>query len=308
MHCRLCKNPELEHLCKVSTDDLKRLHAATLGIDHSYQGRHIEAMRCKDCKLIGFYGEPAAGERYYAKLQTNPWYYETSKPEFGTVAQRISAGSQVLEVGAGAGFFANSIPAARYTGLEFSRTAVAQAGQAGRNVLPEDLAVHAGRHAQAYDWVVAFQVLEHVDDVHLFVANCLAALKPGGFLAFSVPNDEAFVAAEQNNVLNYPPHHLTRWNSTALRSLARTFRIGQPELVLESLSEPHRLNYAKVLVESSLKRVSDEGRMIPQPKWSQFPRRHLVSALARLLLPGLRLRALQPPGHSITAIYQMPFG
>lgn len=304
MHCRLCKSNALSLVCTINTDELNALHMKVLGFRHAYRMRVVEALRCEHCQLIGYYGEPPAAESYYDALQSSAPYYEAHKPEFDSVATRIAPGSRILEVGAGAGYFAKYVPQADYTGLEPSRRAVGLAARADQHLIPASLEDHLLRHREEYDWVVSFQVLEHVDDIQQFVAACLDALKPGGIVVFSVPNDEAFVGAEQNNVLNYPPHHLTRWNTSSLRALAGQFGLQLVELITERLSESHLLSFAKVLVLSSLQRASEVSRLTPRPEWAGFPRRHVVSALARLLLPGLRLRRLQPPGHSITAMYR----
>lgn len=68
-----------------------------------------------------------------------------------------------------------------------------------------------------FDVITFFEVLEHMDDPNSFVGVVKAFIKPGGFVAFSVPNRERPLP----NILmpkagDSPPHHFTRWSKKAL--------------------------------------------------------------------------------------------
>lgn len=71
-----------------------------------------------------------------------------------------------------------------------------------------------------YDVATAFEVLEHVDNINLFMSQINALLSPNGVVALCVPVANRwslkFQAREPGD---YPPHHLTRWTEKALRVL-----------------------------------------------------------------------------------------
>lgn len=51
--------------------------------------------------------------------------------------------------------------------------------------------------------------MEHISDVASFIKACILLTKPGGYIILSVPNNDAFVGA-QELPLNMPPHHVGR--------------------------------------------------------------------------------------------------
>jgi 2-polyprenyl-3-methyl-5-hydroxy-6-metoxy-1,4-benzoquinol methylase len=300
--CPLCLS-QAEMLTKVNCRDLSIVHQTTLGFKHRYNNGEIIVSACPNCTLISFHGEPSADGLYYERLQQQPWYYMAEKPEFGVAAARIELGARVLEVGSGVGNFAKAIPGRHYVGLELNEGAVRQAVSQNRNVQLVSLRDHLRENTGSYDWVVSFQVLEHVEDVHGFISDCVNALRPGGQLALSVPNDDGFVGVERNNILNYPPHHLTRWPVSALKAVCNHFPLTVQTIEFDKLEDGHVLPYAKALILNSFTSLSAAERFHPLPAWVRAPLRYLTSALARPLSRGL-VHAMRPAGHSVTVVYK----
>ena len=137
----------------------------------------------------------------------------------------INSGDRVLDIGCGQAAFARSVPNARYTGLEPNHVSTVPTETGGVHILTDNIARHAMTHAQCYDVVCAFQVLEHLAEPKKFLTAALTCLKPGGLLILGVPNANSYITKMANVVLNAPPHHVTWWTEQALSRLAKDFQL-----------------------------------------------------------------------------------
>lgn len=68
--------------------------------------------------------------------------------------------------------------------------------------------------------VTAFHVLEHVEDPVGFAASLVSLAEPSGRVFLSTPNSPMSFEGRWFDILNHPPHHLTRWNPRAYAKLA----------------------------------------------------------------------------------------
>lgn len=200
----------------------------------------IGLYRCSWSGVKFFFPVIAGDGDFYETLSTKPWYYDVEKYEFLHAARSIAPGDKVLDVGCGSGNFASVVGEADYTGLEFSSKALASAISRGLTVFDEPIEAHAHRWPGRYDKVVAFQVLEHVTRPYEFLAGCRDALAPGGTLIVSVPNDDAFEGQCVNDMLNLPPHHLSRWSEAALSGLLEKLGFQDVCIHHEPLQAYHR--------------------------------------------------------------------
>jgi SAM-dependent methyltransferase len=153
--------------------------------------------------------------RFYERLMRRRGYDSAEKAEFREAALGIVAGDKVLDVGCGTGNFSIQCPGS-YRGIETNPGAVEDAGKLNRNV---KLGLVQDEEPNSYDIVTAFQVLEHVDDPKGFIGACVDCLRPGGRLILSVPDMDGFMGYIANEILNYPPHHMSWWSESSLRSL-----------------------------------------------------------------------------------------
>ncbi|MBW7998236.1 MAG: class I SAM-dependent methyltransferase [Candidatus Glassbacteria bacterium] len=106
---------------------------------------------------------------------------------------RIDSGANLLEVGCGEGYgtdmFARKI--AKVTGLDLNEEAVAHASARYAADNCEFTSYDGTRfpfNTETFDAAVSFQVIEHVDDDAMFVAEISRVLKPGGMLLMTTPN------------------------------------------------------------------------------------------------------------------------
>jgi SAM-dependent methyltransferase len=95
-----------------------------------------------------------------------------------------------------------------------------------------------------FDWITAFEVLEHQADVLGFLRAAARMLAPGGRLCGSVPNRDRLFAARKRRDTDgdWPPHHFF-WFSQ--RSLATTLaRGGFPVAEVMPVPEPDLWGHA----------------------------------------------------------------
>jgi len=210
---------------------------------------YIELYQCLDTGYKFFYPFDIDGDDiFYQSLEKFPWYYMQDKWEFDNALSFIRSNDYVLEIGGGRGFFIERLQQKniKYLGIELNSNAVAHAKNKGLNVEFINLTELAKTHSNTFDFVCAFQVLEHIADVYNFIDAAVKVLKPGGFLYFSVPNDDAFIGIDSNNWLNYPPHHMGRWGKNAFLSLTKIFPIAFYRFEYEPLANYHFDYYKNV--------------------------------------------------------------
>jgi len=221
--CPLCLKNNAMRVGSLAAAEIVESFRANFAIDTSPYFAGIETVHICECRLTGYrYFTPlnlGANAQLYEELGTRPWYYESNKWEFSTVDQYVQTGTRVLEVGCGNGALYKAISATKdidYTGLELT----AHNGTEVR-IIQETIEEHAEREIR-YDAVCAFQVLEHVADVHSFLTACIGCLAANAPLIIGVPNNAGYVGLSQN-ALNMPPHHMGLWKKYSLERLPKVF-------------------------------------------------------------------------------------
>ena len=182
--------------------------------------------RCDNCTLefadpmrpgnAEFYGWIASQSRYYPKTR---WEWDGVK---GLLTE-AGTGISVLEVGCGVGHFLEAlsdIEGIRLTGLDTNAASVEECGRRGITAHQSDIMDF--RPENPFDAICAFHCLEHVPDPVSFLSRAVELLSPNGRVFVSVPYSPTSLEVTDEDCLNLPPHHLTRWNARALNQLART--------------------------------------------------------------------------------------
>jgi SAM-dependent methyltransferase len=139
------------------------------------------------------------------------------------LAARRKAGDEptILEVGCGMGYFTHALRRAGFTatGIDLSAQAVAW-GRKQYGPWFECTSLHALREAgQRFDVVVMNQLIEHIPDIHPFVAEALSLLTPTGELLLTTPNKSAYPDGEWETEL--PPVHLWWFGEASMAYIAK---------------------------------------------------------------------------------------
>jgi SAM-dependent methyltransferase len=262
----------------------------------------VSYVQCNNCHLR--YYEPLVGgdESFYDRLQQLEWYYQDTKPEYEVAARHIPPHCRVLEVGSGKGAFAAALQECEYVGLEYSGKAVERARASGLDVRKEPLEDFAAANEESFDIVCAFQVLEHVVDPKGFLSNLLRCLKVGGRLVLSVPSEDSFMKYLPNNIMNMPPHHLTRWTDRCLLGLQRLFDIKLIDIRRDELDSVNVSNCCNAVSYRIITNMLHFRQSVVDERFLKFPFRTVQKKLARLLVPVFS-EAKIASGHSVTVLY-----
>jgi SAM-dependent methyltransferase len=305
IRCPLCKSEKTHLLEEIPAHLLADAYRRIFGYAPTNEFANVPAIayrHCGKCDLRFFYPPVAGGESLYDALRARmgSLYYMQEKPEYDVARRWINEGEAVLDVGCGVGAFAAAIPNARYTGLELNSGAIAEAKRVDREVIQDTIEEHSAKHRSQYDVVCSFQVLEHVSDVHGFLAGCLRTLKTGGMLITCVPSFDSFLRFQPNALLNLPPHHLSHWSDRCLGNVDQLFPLRLEAIEHELLADIHRDSYAATLVTMAIRRAP---RLLDTSMSNRLIMR-VCGRIGRVLSRGLQVETMRPRGHSVLAIHR----
>jgi 2-polyprenyl-3-methyl-5-hydroxy-6-metoxy-1,4-benzoquinol methylase len=175
---------------------------------------------------------PAPGE-FYAWCALDPSYYPADRLEWGQAAEIIlgvpganTSDSKILDVGCGDGralAFLRQSYRGTLEGVDLSAESAKACLNRGFRVFSGDFVelMNLGVLGEkSYDWVLSFHCLEHVSNPLGFVKQMVRLLKPSGSLLISTPLSPMSFESDYFDIMNFPPHHMTRWSIKAYETLA----------------------------------------------------------------------------------------
>jgi 2-polyprenyl-3-methyl-5-hydroxy-6-metoxy-1,4-benzoquinol methylase len=309
VQCPVCNNKNLISLSKIDTNEIVSLYKKNkILIEGIFDGTpFIYYLRCINCDLRFFNPSIAGNEIFYNQLQELNWYFlHDDKTEFAYAKELVQPNQRVLDVGSGRGVWASYlkiIPGVFYQGIEFSSKSIELANKDGVNVIKESIEDHAGKFAGYYDMVVAFQVLEHIDNIQTFISACLSCIKPGGNLIIAVPNNEGFLKKMTNNWLNIPPHHINHWNENSLRKLGEKFQLKIKHIYKESITPVHKLLFYNVDMSSKLGNLLGVKNSLVNNSLKFRVINKIGFWLAKIIMPFSKAH-LRNDGHTIIVVFE----
>lgn len=217
------------------------IHFILSAKDYTVSNHSFEIFECAECTLRFTQhvpdktqiGEYYKSENYISHTNTskgliNQLYQKvrskTMRQKVGIIQQQtgIKSGGDLLDIGCGVGTFLHTMQQAGWniTGLEPDANA--------RNNAMELYSVHAmtpealfSLNASSFNAITMWHVLEHVHDLHEYIAQIKKLLKPGGKIIIAVPNytsKDAAVYKEYWAAYDVP-RHLYHFSPKAMKTL-----------------------------------------------------------------------------------------
>ncbi len=265
-------------------------------------GDVAELVRCAACGLE-YFPRATAGDPDFYRLLTDAVPYHADRWEFEHVLRAIPPGGPILDLGCGDGAFlrAARTRAGRVVGVDHNEGAIEALRAAGIEGSTETFESFASREPRAFDVVCSFHTLEHLPDAQALIDPARTAVRPGGAVFVSVPNRDR-VGRRDDEPLDCPPHHLSRWSARQLEELARRFDLELRSVRFEEPDFSHVWDVERERGRPVLERVGAASDRHPLTRlWMKAaigPRRHR-SASGRQAYTARGLF-----GHSMLAEYR----
>lgn len=177
-----------------------------------------------------------------AELEDTHWWYAERRHVLDRLVSRLPPG-QALDVGAAAGGNTRVLRARGWesVALEYSQDGAALAKGRGIDTVRGD-AVHLPVGSSTFDLVIAFDVIEHIEDDVGAVAEFRRALRPGGKALIAVPAGMDLWSAHDVAV-----GHVRRYEIDQLRSVVEAAGLAVDfvkswNVLLRPVAKRHRRN------------------------------------------------------------------
>lgn len=226
--CPICGSPA-QPVLTLPSAEIRRVLTGVFGaaVPGGVATTDYTMYECDACALV--FADPmvAGDDAFYGWITGFTRYHAGARWEWGVIKDQLSqlGAETMLEIGAGNGTlmeFLRDVPGLRCTGIDVSTASAAAARAKGfdvREAAFADLDRVLGP-TDRFDAVVLSHVLEHVADPLAVMRTLQQRLKPGGRLMTAAPYSPMSRELTDWDIMNLPPHHLTRWNAQSLQGLA----------------------------------------------------------------------------------------
>jgi SAM-dependent methyltransferase len=199
---------------------------------------------------VAFYEWVSQFESYYPGVR---WEYGQVRRLVGSESFSDRNSFKVLDVGCGKGDFLHgldALPSAKRFALDLNATAIRACSEQGFQAFcgTVETAIAAGVfRAGDFPVVTSFHCLEHVSRPVEFVRALIEVTAPGGRVFVSTPYSPMSFESDWFDIMNHPPHHMTRWNLAAYRRLAELLGVKMRYFVPPSSAAKQALNTFRLL-------------------------------------------------------------
>jgi SAM-dependent methyltransferase len=164
--------------------------------------------------------------------------------EFDYVATKLGVADHVGEIGCGTGVFLEKCVARKADafGVDFSESSVARCHEKGLSaalikVGQDEISLPGSRNV-----IASFHVLEHLPDPGNLFTLASRCASPEATLWVAVPSDRRVDRLFcRKDLLDEPPHHLTKWTPAALRSIGHRNGWAMRQVIYEAMPLRQRL-------------------------------------------------------------------
>jgi len=268
-----------------------------------YSFNDIESYTCSKCGLRQFSKAQPGPAGFYKKLATElSWYYPTVRWESKPVLSRIHKNDSVVEIGCGSGQFIHFAKKSgiSITGLELSEEAIERGKREGLCILH---ASEAKKLSENFNFLLMFQVLEHLTDPFQFLKEHIHLVKKGGYIIVSVPMLHS-ICGYLPDPLSWPPHHITSWTKESLTELGKRLNVQLIEIQEQPISP--FFNQMK-LMRNLYSKVLTTFLYSNKPEWQEI---ELLRNLSTSFTPTVALSLLKKQKwtrtfHSGFAVYKV---
>jgi len=209
--------------------------------------KKLNIVQCEKCKLIFCIKKFSQDElrdlydKLYNKIQNSHYSHHLTHefvnlkkgiiPSIGWNRKRVinkytKATNSVIEVGSGVGLIASylkSIGIKEYTGIELDNDTFKKSKELGLNTINGDFSLMDNIDKNV-DIVMLWEVLEHLQDIKLFLDLSYKKLKNDGILMFSVPNFDKIKNYPNSKKIDFiyqdnPPIHINFFTKKNIKSI-----------------------------------------------------------------------------------------
>lgn len=227
--CPICKSEAKYVLNYPKSRGLELYRHLYLDVPGNLDIVDYQIFRCKKCELVFSYPMHGGSQNFYSWVTAHENYYPTKENprwEWGVVREYIKANElkSVLEVGCGTGEFLDYVTSEvdiNIIGLDTTKESCEVCEKKGYEVYSEPLEKYKVNNSSKIDLVVAFHLLEHVENPLGLVKDMMDLLNKGGKCMLSFPYSAVDIETCFTTANNMPPHHLTRWSRVAIEALAK---------------------------------------------------------------------------------------
>lgn len=247
--CPACQNADLENLEYI---DLKQQHHFYAPSKRSSQ-EHLTALakksaeayrmeRCVKCCLEFANPLTSPSNEWYEEAYRLLDLYPTNRWEFDYVVNRIRQYDLVGDIGCGSGMFLDHCEKKDIIchGLDFSTSAVLDCRERGLSadvINITEASLESSLKKSVRSVIFSAHTLEHLDDPQQLFSIAHQWSVEDSTLWISVPSDRRPSRFfNEVDILDQPPHHLTRWNSESMKVLGLSNGWCLEEIVYEPIS------------------------------------------------------------------------
>jgi len=208
--------------------------------------KRYNLVKCTECKLV--FSKDVFSEQdfleTYNNLYNNSLQYDTHQKEFAKLQKDkpLHIGrpklkilnyllkkkcKRICEVGAGVGIVANYLKkkGIDYIGIELDKLTVEKAQSINLNIINGDFS-KLNEIEGVFDAIIAFEVIEHLQDLNLFFKIASEKLKTNSYIGFTVPNYDKRMNYKNHKDRIYqsgPPVHLNFFTIESINKISNHY-------------------------------------------------------------------------------------